>query len=383
LTANNTGASVIPGPTTGYTDLLDYETTESLKKEAATGEKWNPLRPSASGKCERELYYELMEYYGLAAYEKELKTPATQRLLDLGNPIERHAIYQFEKNVPYIKLKYKQQVLSFYKLEASNPKYAQQIEGSLDACFFSADSRGVIDFKSKKDKFSAFYRTNWDETDEKLRRMATVRTISESAYWVEDLAAFLEELNDAFFAANFLQLNGYACTDFLQERGVDHGAIIQYNKNDSRMREVRFRPSPELYEAVRAKFQNVVTAVDTSNTELARRDYALGSLKCAFCPFQKECWGENANGKKAFFDSLPPKKWPTDTRRLKAAGAALEDLFAKFEELSQAEKEKERVELSIAKLMADTKVGKVKLDNGTVYEVKQLKERLSVRRSKI
>lgn len=372
------------GPATGYVDILDHLTTEKQKKDKAEGKEFqkSPIRPSSAGACTRELYYSFQQYAGQAKYETELMDPATVRLLDLGHSIEYHLIKQFGLMAGLFDIRFKQQVLSFGHLEATDPKLAQWLEGSLDLVFWSTHHKCVADVKSKKDKFSAFYKTNWDETSEKLRRMRTVSVITDKAFWVEDLEAFLNELNDPFFAANFLQLNLYANSDFLVERGVDHGFIVQYNKNDSRLREIRFKPSRALYEKTKARLQNVVKAVDTKNPDLAPREFALGSFKCGFCKYKNECW-DGADAKKEFFNTLPKKSWPKDTDRLGEVGTGLEKLFVMFNAQSQAEKEREVTEAAIAKVMLEKNIHKLRLANGEIYELKRLKEGVVIRRGKL
>jgi hypothetical protein len=370
------------GPDVGYIDILDHNTTKHLEKEAAgEGKKYTPIRPSASGKCTRELFYELMEFHGKAKYAKELKTPATHRLLNLGHSIESHILRQFELISEFFDIKYRQQVLSFAYLESKqDPKMSQWLEGSLDLVFWSDKYKCVADIKSKKDKWSAGYKSQWDETSDKLARMGSVQVISDQAYWVEDLEAFLLELNDPFFASNFLQLNLYANSSFLKERGVDHGAIIQYNKADSRLREVRFKPSRKLYEQTVGKFQNALDAAAVGDAAKAPQDYMLGSIKCAFCSYKKECWNDDAL--KAWFKTFPPKKWPTDTGKLGQAGRDIEALFRHYSQLSGAESQKQIVEREILKLLKDNNVGKLRLESGEVYEVRDLKTGIVLRRSK-
>jgi hypothetical protein len=378
------GLMGILGPATGYVDMLDEATVAAAKAEQAAPRKFNPLRPSSAGKCTRELAYEYMEFTGRASYPKEDTTANQQRIFGLGHYIETHGLNEFKKHVPGFEQKYKQQILEFFRLEAKNhPELSHTVEGSLDTCFWSPSTRGVADFKSKKDKYSSYFSSNWDETTNKLRKMATVTTVSDTFFWVEDLPTFLRELNDVWFEMNFVQLNGYACTPFLQSRGVDHASIIQYNKNDSRMREVRFKPSMVMYEALRKKFQTAVDAVDASDPTLAPRDHALGSMKCRFCPFKTECW-EGKDAKKAFFDTMPKKSWPTDTSRLGDYGKQLDTLIESYEG-RQTEGERKATEGDILKIMTAVETQKVRAANGSVYESKYLKSpypRFELRKSK-
>jgi hypothetical protein len=288
----------ILGPNVGYVDLVNHETIELLKREQSGTSKFYPLRPSSAGKCTRELYYELQEYHGLAKYPKPLKSADTHRLLNLGHSVEWHVIKQFELAKDYFTMRYKQQVLSFAELKANNPKYAHRLEGSLDMVLWSEKHKCVMDVKSKKDGYDfRAKKFRWDSMNDKLRSMASVQPISDVAFWVDDLPAFLNELDDPFFEANFLQLNLYALSSFLVERGVDHAAITQYNKNDSRLREIRFRPSKKLHDMVIQKFQTVVNAVDSGDDTLATRDYEEGNFKCRYCDFSKTCWAKEKKTK--------------------------------------------------------------------------------------
>jgi hypothetical protein len=387
------------GPAVGYIDLLDHATTEKLKADQASGKDIakSPLRPSSAGACTRELYYQLMQYSGRAKYAVEVNKPETQRLLNLGHAIESHLLRELGLLSDIFEIKYKQQVLSFARLEADRDKKLEQwLEGSIDLVLWSEKWKCVADVKSKKDGWSAAFKTKWDELDDKLQHMTSVHTITRpikdrdkskeqasAVYWVEDLDTFLTELNDPFFAANFLQLNLYANSDFLKQRGVNHGAIFQYCKNDSRLREIRFRPSASLYEKTIGKFQTVVDAVDASNPALAPRDYTLGSIKCAFCKFKKECWGEDSDAQKEYFKTFPRKNWPTDTNRMGETGSALEELFDEFHKHEQSEKRKETIEQGILKVMLAEGIEKLRLPTGEIYAVNRLKHTIKLKRTKL
>jgi hypothetical protein len=370
----------ILGPSMGYVDLLQHETAAKIEREHDDFNK-SPLRPSASGHCTRELFYELQNFHGLAKHEREHHSPELHRLFSLGHSVEWHVIKQFELLADVFDIRYKQQVLSFKYLEApTNKELSQWLEGSLDMVFWSPKWKCVADVKSKKDRWSGGFKSNWDETTEKLSNMQSVQVLGDQSFWVDDLDAFLLELNDPFFAGNFTQLNMYANSEFLKERGVDHGAIIQYNKNDSRMREIRFRPSAKLYEATIGKFQTVLNAVDANDESLAPKDYMLGSMKCAYCPFSKQCWGEDA--RKAWYRTLPAKRWPTDTHQMGEHGDELEQLFGEYEQLVEAGATLERTETEILRKLEECQETKVRLSSGAVYEVKGLKNGPVIRRSK-
>lgn len=372
------------GPPCGYVDLLDHATTEKLEKDKAEGKDFQktPVRPSAAGYCTRELFYSLMQFHGKAKYETPVNEPNVHRLLNLGHSIESHIIRQFELLSDLFDIRYKQQVLSFKYIESKqDKKMSQWVEGSLDLVLWSPKWKCVVDIKSKKDKWNQGFKSDWDSQSDKLRKMASVKTISDTSFWVEDLDAFLAELNDPFFEANFRQLNLYAGSDFLKERGVDHGAIIQYNKNDSRLREIRFKPSPKLYKATLAKFDTAIAAAAKGDAEAAPRDYVLGSIKCAFCKFNKECWGEASDPKKDFFATFPKKQWPTEVARLKDADEVVE-LFNQYHAAAASAKKQEQAERAVVKALMERQVEKVKLADGSVWELKRLKDSVVIRRGK-
>jgi hypothetical protein len=359
--------SNFPGPPIGYVDILDGHTLEKTEKEASGPRTYSPLRPSAAGQCSRELAYGFMEYRGKAKYPKELKMPDTERLLKLGHSIEWNIVKQFEE-IELFRTKYRQQVVSFFKITPE-----EWCEGSIDFVFWSEKWKCVGDIKSKKDKFSSWTASQWDETTEMLRGMATVKTITDKAFWIEDLSAFLSELRDPFLAANFYQLNMYAQSDFLVERGIDHAVVIQYNKNDSRLREIRFRPSRAVYEQTKSKFLAVQNAVDEhSDPERVPKDYGLGSFKCAYCDFKKECWGEE-DALKALYATWPKKEWPKDTGYMGADGQQLEQLFAEYVAAEKSALVQEAIEEEITKILESRKINKVKTADGKTYELKFLK----------
>lgn len=289
----------ILGPALGYTDMLDEATTAKALKELSKRDK-SPIRPSASGQCTRELYHGLMEFHGKASYPKEVLEPSKYRIFSLGHSIEYHLIKEFALLKDSLDIRYKQQTLSFEWLEAkANPKMSQWLEGSLDLVFWSEKYKCVADVKSKGDYYDFKARKDkWAADNDKLGRMASVEKISKTAFWVEDLAAFLEELKDPFFEANFLQLNLYANSQFLKERGIDHASIIQYAKKNSLLREIRFKPSREVYEKVIKKFQTALDAAAEGDPTKAPQDHEQGSPKCNYCPYKLACWGAKNVGRK-------------------------------------------------------------------------------------
>jgi CRISPR/Cas system-associated exonuclease Cas4 (RecB family) len=358
------------GPPIGYVDMLDEATAKKIAEDAKRPRNKNPLRPSSAGKCAREKAYEFAEYRGIATYEKPAMNPDTYRLLNLGHSVEWNILRQFDDLVEGFETRYKQQTLSFYKISES-----EWVEGSTDVVFWSPTYKCAVDIKSKKDKFSSYFSNKWDEDSAKLENMDSVTQISERSFWVEDLEAFLVELNDPFFRSNFVQLNSYAVNPFLKERGIDHAAIIQYNKNDSRLREVRFKPSQALFDKLMETDQMIARVVDsTRDPENVPRDYVLGSMKCGFCDFKAQCWPESQDAQKAYFNTFPKKLWPKDTNRMGPLGTKLEMLYESFKRTVEQTDIQKQIEAEIlATLEKAGAPNKIRFPDGAVYEVKFLK----------
>lgn len=372
----------IRGSQRSYIDLLDDAIIDEMERSRTEDRKYFPLRPSSAGKCTRELTYELMEYEGKAKYDRKIEDPtraaASNRLLALGHSVE----WQLLKKMALIKdmdIKYQQQVVDLFTING------RLIEGSLDAVLISDKYKCVADVKSKGNKFSKAYASKWDEDNEWLASLKSVEQFGESAFYAKDLMSFIRDIRgEPYFVANFLQLNSYALSKFLVDRGIDHGSIVQYCKNDSYLREVRFAPSEEALELVRTKFQIASDAVKAGNPELAPKDYALGSIKCSFCPFSKECHG-SSDTLKAYFKTLPAKNWPTDSKRLKSE-KQIEEIYKEYKWSIEASEAKEYAEQEILKILDMEKVNKIKFSDGYVYERKFLKTpwpRMVLQRTKL
>lgn len=368
--------SKILGPEIGYTDIINQHFKEKLEKQVAEGADFQktPLRPSAAGACERELAYQLMEFSKFAKYEKEANTPELDRVFKMGHAVESMLVKDIrEAFKDFMEIKYTQQSLSFVYLKAVNhPELSQWLEGSTDLVLMGKQYKCIADIKSKKDKYSTYRDSAWSEFDSKLARLKSIQVISETAFYADDLEAFLIEVNDPFLAANFLQLNLYALNPFIVERGIDHGAIIQFNKNDSRIREIRFRPSQKLYEYIIFKMQAAMDAVDHKEPERARQEFQLGSIKCAFCNYKKVCRPAD-DPLRAFFKGLPAKSWPKDTDRLGDVGQELEAVYAEYKQAEDAAATKERLANEIIDLCLGAEVNKIRFSDKEVYEVKLYK----------
>lgn len=364
--------SNVPGPEYGLNEIVNALTSQLIETRNKDN-KFNPIRPSSAGKCERELGYEMMEFRGHAKYEREQTSPSVHRLLNLGHHIERHVIdelYQaFKQSGKRIDIKYKQQVLSMYKLPDGS-----LLEGSMDLGIEMDGYKIAVDIKSKGDKYSSYFKSSWDEFCEKMVKSGYAVKFGEDAVFITDLEKFIDAEVDVFFNNNLYQLNKYLCSDFLRERGYNLGAILQSNKNDSRLREIRFEPNMALYNRVKDKFTKVITEVDTNKSvEGLRKDYTLGSSKCAFCSFRKDCWPEN-DALKAFFNELPAKQWPKDLDRLPGElQGQLVPLFEAFHSAQVQSDQLEEIERSIVKVLDNAKVYKIRLNESQIYRVKRLK----------
>lgn len=382
----------ILGPEVGYTDLLDFEIEKKLidekeKRKNRTLKGFNPLRPSNSGKCARALAHDLMEYRGHAWHDKPTLDPKTYRLFELGHAIETQALKTFYL-LKVVEQRYKQQILTFFPIEKADEKDAIRdiLEGSCDFVFWSEKYKAIGDVKSKKDKFSAAYKTNWDEELARFAGFQSLVQLSETAFYADDLVALINELGpDDFLCDNLFQLNLYALSDFIVSRGIDHCFLYRYNKNDSRHMEIRFRPSKAVYEYVKKKFNSVAVAIDKQEPTAVEKEFWLGSAHCAFCDYRDKCWDENAC--KEYFRQSSPKKWPTDIGRI-PDNETLKQEFEKFEAASaQADKTEIHEGNILSVLTSDAvKCQKIKLENGHVYEVKFLKtprKRFVLRRSKL
>lgn len=351
------------GPEKGYLDILDEHLSKQAETESSAPRKHSPLRPSAAGKCVHELATEYAQYKGLLPTKQEVIEPELQRIFALGHSIEWLMIRELEK-VPGFKIKYKQQVVRFGKLSDGT-----NLEGSLDLSIFFNGHGGICDWKSKKDRFSGYGATGWNEADEGYSKMDSVQRVSDSLFWINHLPDFLAELKDPWLKPNFFQLNLYANTDFIKESGIDHASLFYFNKNDCRLREMRFRPSEEVYEQTKAKFNKVHDLVVSSNRENIVS--CLHESRCKASSVCQYCWPDEA--KRAYFSTLPPKKWPKDTSYLGKDGDELEARFKVYEDVQKQTKLGEQVHDDIVALMLDLDETKIKLRNGEVWEAKFLK----------
>jgi hypothetical protein len=352
------------GPKKGYVELLDEHLLAKSTADASQPRRYNPLRPSAAGKCAHELATEYAQYKGLLPTTQEVLQPDLQRIFSLGHSVEWNVLRAFEDS-GLVQVKYRQQVLRFMQLSDGS-----WLEGSLDMTFFLNGEGGIGDVKSKKDRHSNFGASGWSEAWEGYSKMESVEAKSDKLLWIPDLPAFLAELKDPWLAPNFYQLNLYANAEFIKQSNITHAFVLQYNKNTSQMREMRFKPSEEVDAKVKAKFNQVHETVASANSGDVIQD-RLKSLVCPVSSNCQYCWPDEA--KRAYFSTLPPKKWPKDTSYLGQEGKHLEDLFKGYEEVLANQAAGAAIEQAIIKIMLDKDETKVRLANKEVWEAKFLK----------
>ena len=385
-----TTSNDIPGPSVGITDLINYSLVEAAEREElkirqGLVEK-SPFRPSSAGECERALAYKGIEYLGKNYYEKKTPEANVQLIFALGHAIEAMLLKVFEK-IEYFQVKYTQQVLSFFLLKSGDIRLDQIVEGSNDLCMVGTfdNWRGIIDIKSKATGVGSYRRTKWEEMDDKLRKMKSVKEISPTSYWVESPEDFIKELNDPFMAMNIWQLNLYAMSEFMRERGFDFCSLLYFSKDNSFMREIRFKPSLNLYNKVEARFQSAAKAAAQNNPALAKQEFLLGSVKCAYCPYVRHCWGVDEHAAlKESYKNNPKKVWPLDLDRNEEYSEMATTVAEYFESDDMVHVRKE-LESHIMKFMLEQNVDKIQTVVAgikVVYELRKGKTTMSLKRSK-
>lgn len=388
----------IIGPKFGYLNLLDAEIEEELKKDEkdrvkGNTSRFNPLRPSSAGKCSRELAYDLSEFRGYGVYKKELLEPRVVRLLSLGYSIEFSALRNFSKYVKGLDQRYGQTTITLFEVKRGKGYSSELIEGKPDSCFFlevpgemGRVYKSIMDVKSFGDGWHKAFKTRMEGTLEKLSDMESLIHLGENSFYAPDVKEFIEELGPQdFIVDNIIQLNLYACSEFMKQRGIDHAWIYKYNKNNSSHYEIRFKPCMDLYKQAQNKFNKISVQVDKDKGPGGvNKDFSLGSIRCAFCKRKEECWGRDAKEvEREFYKTLPPKKWPVDTHKMEN-GDELESLFLEYENKQKEAKKIAKIEEKILKLLMDKKISKVRTSESKIYEVKNLRTKgMVLRRGKL
>jgi hypothetical protein len=350
----------IPGPNKSYCTLIDEEI---IRKDLESRNKtpYYPLRPSASGYCGRKLAYDLMGYHGYEPKVYEDKKPSVIRLLNLGHGIEYHAL-KFIEQIPGFHVRFKQQVVEMFRLDRDGTI----IEGSTDAVLWSPEHKALLDVKSVGDRFDSAFSTKWNRFMDKYDSMESMKRFDENAWYIEDLPAFLIEIGDDALVANVYQINLYLCTEFMRTRGLDHGVVYRYNKNNSTHMEIRFKPSMELFDVVRKKYNLIDQAVHDKDPERVPKDFVLGSQSCNFCVYKSRCWGTQTAEFKSFKQKADNINSIPDSENMKL-------LFSKFSAMESTTESKKSLEMDILRHMVNNNIQKIKLDNGVIYKVFYLK----------
>lgn len=356
----------IPGPTS-YVKLLD----EVMLRRTAAQKPGMPIRPSNAGSCARKMAYEYLGYLGKIPVKVEERKPSVERLLSLGHFVEDHLVQDL-KEVPDMSVRFTQQLVEMFTLPGG-----LTVEGSTDAVTWSDEIRGVLDVKSIGDRWHAAFSSKWDGLLDTYRNFAV--EFDTNSFFVDDLHQFLLDIGtDDSLYKNLVQLNLYACCDFLQKRGVDHASIIRYNKNNSQLMEIRFVPDMRVFEQTKERLSLVEKAGLEGDIEIAPKERVLGQLDCAYCLYKANCWPK---AQKKDFYSNGKKYWATRTSELEK-GTDLEALFLERERLEKEAVALVNIDREIIKLIDGHGVSKIKLDNGAVYEVKLLQKEAVLRRSK-
>lgn len=358
------------GPDVGFPDLIDHEITLKQQidiEKRLTGKiKYHPLRPSAAGHCSRKLALELEEYRGIAFHKKPILQPNIIRLFDLGHRVESSVINNLLM-IGGFEVRYRQQVVSLFNLPSGD-----LIEGSIDLVLWSDMYKCIADVKSKKDKWSAGFKSGWDELLAKFSKFDSLEKITDCAFYADDLQALIDELDGDFMTDNLLQLNLYANSEFIRQRGIDVATLIYYNKNDSRLFELRFNPSQEVFNETKRKFEAVDKAVTERKVDTLYCDFPLGTLRHSVCDCHKIKSYLTDDPSRLYFDTLPPKSWPREVSRLKS-GKKLSGLYNTFVQAKKDSQKAEKAEQAIIEVMQSERIQKVKFEDGTAYEAKFLK----------
>jgi hypothetical protein len=356
----------IPGPDS-YVDLLD----QVVKVRAADQPDSSPIRPSNAGTCTRRIAYDYLAFLGKRKKIEEYRKPSVERLLKLGHFVEEHVVGDL-KDIPGMGVRFTQQLVEMFELPGGTV-----VEGSTDAVMWSKEVRGVLDVKTIGDRWHNHFATKWDSLLDVYKKNA--ETFGTNSFYTANLETFLVAITpeDSLYK-NLIQLNLYACCDFLQKRGVDHASIIRYNKNNSSLMEIRFTPSFEVFEATKVRLGLVERAGSEGNVELAPKERILGNMDCTYCPYKAECW---PTASKQDYYGKRKKAWAVKTDELER-GPDIETLFEHRANAEAAAADLDLIDRDLILLLDGHGVDKVKLKSGDVFEMKTLKTGVVLRRGK-
>ena len=369
------------GPEVSFVDLIDDGIAAEQQKQSddrKDGIKSFPLRPSSAGHCSRKLALELEEFRGIRFHNKPLLQPNIVRLFALGHKVEDAVINSLVK-YSGLDIRYRQQVVDMFRLETG-----ELIEGSIDLVLMRGPYKCVADVKSKKDKWSAGFKSGWDELQDNFSNFLSLVRISDTGFYADDLEALIEELDNDFMTDNLYQLNLYANTQFCKERDINFCSLLYYSKNDSRMFELRFRPSEKVFLSTKEKYNAIARAVKEGTVDQMECEFPIGTMRHSFCDCHKMKPYLPDDPSSYYFGTLPPKKWPTDSNRFKD-GPKLEGMYSAYKKLAKEADAFQKVEQDIIQVLLDEKKPKVRFSDGSIYEAKFLKtkDKFELRRSKL
>ena len=352
------GPVKVLGPEKSFTRMVDEALTARAEADKLKP-GYNPLRPSAAGYCARKLAYDYSAFLGYSEKIHEDRKPSVIRLLNLGHSIEYQALKELDM-IPGFSVRFKQQVVDMFTLPSG-----KRIEGSVDALMVSDDHKVLLDVKSVGLRWHSAFGNSWKNMMEKYDRLPTMQQFDDNAWYIDDVIAWMDEIGEDALVANVTQINLYACSQFMKDRGVEVGVVYRYCKSNSETMEIRFKTSPELFERVKAKYSLIEAAVEAKTPEIVPKEFVLGSQACGFCPYQKRCWPE-VSAKKEYFNTFPKKDWPERVGDLDAA-PELTKLFSQLHTHQNSLDQKEITEQLILKIMIESQVDKLKLEDGAIY----------------
>jgi hypothetical protein len=347
------------GPSKSFVTLVDEALIARAEEEKKTRGSY-PLRPSAAGYCSRKLAHDLSGWMGYSEKVWEYKKPSVLRLLSLGHSIEFQALKELAL-IQGFEVKFKQQVVEMFRLPSG-----RIIEGSVDSVMWSEEHKALLDVKSVGLRHHSAFGNTWNAMINKYDRMKSMMRFDENAWWIENPMDFMAEIGEDALVANIAQINLYACTKFMQDRGVTVGVVYRYSKANSELMEIRFKPSMELFNKIQVKYSLIEEKVNAKAIEDVPKDFVLGSLACAFCPYASTCW-PHKDAKKEYFKTFPKKIWPESISNLDAK-QELSELFNKLAVLEDHSTNKSVVESTILLHMENSQVDKIQLDNGAIYQ---------------
>jgi hypothetical protein len=357
----------IPGPAS-YVDLMD----EVVKNRAKDQPNASPIRPSNAGTCARRIAYDYLAFLGKREKIEETRKPSVERLLKLGHFIETHVVDDL-KDIPGMGVRFTQQLVDMFDLPGGTT-----VEGSTDMVMWNKEVRGVGDVKSIGDRWHNNFNSKWDGLLDTYRKTGA-EEFGTNSFFVNDLSKFLRQIgSDDSLYKNLIQLNLYACCDFLQKRKVDHAFILRYNKNNSALMEIRFTPSFEVFEDTKRRLSLVEQTGTEGNIDIAPKERVLGQMDCTYCPYKSECWPSASN--KDFYKN-GKKDWAVKVSELEKK-AELVELFGYRANAELASQDLAIIDRELIQLLDGHGVHKVKLESGEVFEVKILKTGAELRRGK-